>query len=128
MIIEDKRTVSDWMSTKIISVDAGDRITKAHQLFDTNNIHHLIVLEKGKLVGILSKEDLLKAYGEEGLNHTMVSEIMTANPMTIEQDDNLGLAADIILANRFHALPVVDGVELVGIITSHDLIRCFYDL
>ena len=48
--------------------------------------------------------------------------------MTIEQDDNLGLAADIILANRFHALPVVDGVDLVGIITSHDLIRCFYDL
>ena len=128
MIIEDKRVVSEWMSTKLISIDVSDRITKAHQLFDSNNIHHLIVLEKGKLVGILSKEDLLKAYGENGLNHTMVSEIMTPNPMTIEQDDNLGLAADIILANRFHALPVVDGVELVGIITSHDLIRCFYDL
>ena len=128
MIIEEKRMVGDWMTTKIISVDANDRITKAHQLFDSNNIHHLIVLDKGKLAGILSKEDLLKAYGATGLNHTIISEIMTPNPMTIEQDDSLGLAADIVLANKFHALPVVDGVELVGIITSHDLIRCFYDL
>ena len=128
MISAEQRIVGDWMSTKVITIDINDRISKVEQLFDTHNIHHLVVVESGKLAGIISTEDLLKAYQSEDKKLTIVSEIMTANPMTIEQDDNLGLAADIILANRFHALPVVDGLELVGIITSHDLIRCYYDL
>lgn len=128
MITAEQRIVSDWMSTKVITIDINDRVSKVEQLFEAHNIHHLIVVEGGKLAGIISTDDLLKAYQKDGRKLTAVSSIMTANPMTIEQDDNLGLAADIILANRFHALPVVDGLELVGIITSHDLIRCYYDL
>ena len=128
MISAEQRLVSDWMSSKVITIDVNDRISKVEQLFDAHNIHHLLVVEGGKLVGIISTDDLLKAYRSDGEKLTKVSEIMTPNPMTIEQDDNLGLAADIILANRFHALPVMDGLELVGIITGHDLIRCYYDL
>jgi predicted transcriptional regulator len=46
--------------------------------------------------------------------------------MQLDPDDTVGLAADIFLVNRFHALPVVDGVDLVGIVTSHDLIALAY--
>lgn len=128
MITEEQKTVSEWMSKSVITIDLNDRINKVQELFDEHNIHHLVVLEGGSLAGIISTDDLLKAYQKDGKNLTLARDIMTPNPMTIEQDDNIGLAADIILANKFHALPVLDGLELVGIITSHDLIRCFYDL
>lgn len=128
MITEEQKTVSEWMSKSVITIDHNDRISKVQELFDEHGIHHLVVLEGGSLAGIISTDDLLKAYKNEGKSLTVAKQIMTPNPMTIEQDDNIGLAADIILANKFHALPVLDGLELVGIITSHDLIRCFYDL
>ena len=49
-------------------------------------------------------------------------DIMTANPLSIESADTIGLAADIFRANALHALPVVDDGELVGIVTTHDLL------
>ena len=53
-------------------------------------------------------------------------EIMTTNPMVLDPDDSIGLAADIFLANKFHALPIVEQTELLGIITVHDLLaHCF---
>jgi CBS domain-containing protein len=128
MITEEEKIVSEWMSKSVITIDLNDRINKVQELFEEHSIHHLIVLEGGSLAGIISTDDLLKAYQQKGKNLTLARDIMTPNPMTIEQDDNIGLAADIILANKFHALPVLDGLELVGIITSHDLIRCYYDL
>ena len=62
MITAEQRIVSDWMSTKVITIDINDMISKVEQLFDTHNIHHLIVMEGGKLAGIISTDDLLKAY------------------------------------------------------------------
>ena len=47
---------------------------------------------------------------------------MTLNPLVIEPEDTIGLAADIILSNKLHALPVVDDGTLVGLITNHDLL------
>ena len=43
--------------------------------------------------------------------------------MQLEPDDTIGLAADIFLANKFHALPVVEDERLVGIVTTHDLLK-----
>ena len=49
--------------------------------------------------------------------------MMTKEPMTIEPEDTLGLAADIFKANKFRALPVLEGKELVGIVTPYDLMQ-----
>ena len=84
--------------------------------------------------GIISKNDYLKirhmlAYtwsGEaiilEYYAKMCAADIMTSEPLKIESSDTIGLAADIFLANELHALPVVDDGELVGIVTSHDLL------
>jgi CBS domain-containing protein len=92
------------------------------------------VLDQDRLIGIISKSDFYRiSYaisfdwtGKESVDeraHVFTAkDIMTRYPMQLHPDDTIGLAADIFLSNRFHALPVVDGESLVGIVTSHDLI------
>jgi len=126
--------VSQIMSKNLVTVETDSRLHKIRQIFEENDFHHIPVLELDKLVGILSKADFDKIShtlsftleGGEKVNedhHVFTAkDIMTAYPMQLDPDDTVGLAADIFLANRFHALPVVDGADLVGIVTSHDLI------
>lgn len=125
--------VKEIMSRSVITVQQSDRLSKIDDLWKTNPIHHLVVLNGDKVVGIVSKIDMLKAYnGLEGgknsqvLSTLSVAEIMTENPLSVEPDDTVGLVADIMLANKFHSIPVVEDGELAGIITSHDLIKYGY--
>jgi len=133
--------ISKIMSTQLITVLEDDVVSKVRDIFDHHNFHHVLVTDvSGQLVGIISKQDLLRFTESVDLdkkgNGQMYSqfyalkafEIMTANPMALEQEDTVGLAADIFLANKFHALPVVDGNELVGIVTTHDLLKYAFDL
>ena len=53
---------------------------------------------------------------------------MTKYPISLEPDDTIGLAADIFLANRFHALPILDDDVLVGLVTAHDLLRYSFNI
>ena len=52
---------------------------------------------------------------------------MTKLPMFLSPEDSIGLAADIFMANKFHALPVVDDNQLIGIITTHDLLAYSFE-
>ena len=47
---------------------------------------------------------------------------MTKYPVSLDMEDTVGLAADIFMANKFHALPVVENNQLVGIVTTHDIL------
>ena len=125
--------VKEIMSRNVITVQQQDRLAKVEELWKSNPIHHLVVLEGDKVVGIISKLDMLKAYNglsENGstsvLTGLSVKEVMTVNPLTVEPDDTIGLVADILLANKFHSIPVVEEGELAGIVTSHDLIKHGY--
>ena len=64
---------------------------------------------------------------KEGYNNIYASDIMSSAPLHIESEDSIGLAADIFLANKIHSLPVIDDGELVGIVTSHDLLLYAYE-
>jgi len=122
------------MTANPIVVKPNTPIHEVHKIFDQYNFHHLPVLDKGVLKGMISRSDYLKirhmlAYTWSGeivvrdLYAAMnASDIMTSEPLKIESSDTIGLAADIFLANALHALPVVDDGELVGIVTSHDVL------
>ena len=125
--------VSQIMTTKLVTVESDSRLQKVRQIFEQHGFHHIPVMEFGKLVGIISKSDFFHMHyhgsqkpalnGNAGDDVNYIArDIMTEYPMHLDSDDTVGLAADIFLANRFHALPVVDNGELVGIVTSHDLI------
>lgn len=124
--------VKEIMSPNVITVQEDDRLSKLEEIWKTNPIHHLVVVNGDRVVGVVSKIDMLRAYNGQGdvsrktLSMLTVGEIMTKNPLTVEVEDTVGLVADILLANKFHSLPVIDDGELAGIVTSHDLIKYGY--
>jgi acetoin utilization protein AcuB len=133
-MMNSNMTVSEIMTRHPIVVKPGTPIDEVHVLFEQHKFHHLPVVHQGALIGIISRSDYLKirhmlAYTWSGEIRTRqlyekmcASDIMTAGPLTIEPSDTIGLAADIFLANALHALPVVEQGELVGIVTSHDVL------
>ncbi len=132
--------IREIMTTRLMTVSPEDTIYKVREIFSTNAFHHLPVVEAGqKLVGIISKEDLNKLdrlatvenlsydYGAREFNHFCARDIMTEYPMQLDPDDSVGLAADIFLANKFHALPIVEDNALIGLVTTHDLLKYSFE-
>jgi len=126
--------VSSIMSTDLITVTPGESLVAVRELFEKNNIHHLPVVRYKTIVGLISKTDYL--YFKQGctrgegqkeketyqLNQWKAEEIMTSKLAKLESDDPIRTAIDLFRLNRFHALPVLENEDLVGIITSHDII------
>ncbi len=131
--------VSQIMTTYLIVAKPDDSLHEIKNVFNKNGFHHLPIVDEGEsLVGIISREDLLKTtyalslntYGKTFSENTYktlkAKEIMTQYPLHLDPEDTIGLAADIFLANKFHALPIVDDGKLVGLITTHDIIKYSY--
>lgn len=131
-----EKIIQDIMTTSLVTVAPEDSFGEVKLLFDKNDFHHLLVVnEEKELIGIISLEDLWRTayhvsfvttgqtFSKDWYNNYQVKHMMTEKPMTIEPEDTLGLAADIFKANQFRALPVVDGQELVGIVTPYDLMQ-----
>lgn len=123
------------MSEHLITIRTNDQVHLVERIFHENEFHHLPVVSSNQVLeGIISREDWLRVIHflsmqqhREGKRFEMdelkASDIMTRYPLSIEPDDSIGLAADIFLSNKFHALPIVEDGKLVGIVTTHDLLR-----
>ncbi len=128
-------TVQEIMTANPVTVNPSSTLGQVRELFSRNSFHHVPVTGSGgELVGIISREDFFKvAYvlsveatrsknTKSRFQHLLAEDIMTKYPLQLSPDDTVGLAADIFLANKFHALPIVDDGHLVGIVTAHDLL------
>lgn len=128
-------TIRSIMTTNLVTVRPETTIADVGAIFGENSFHHLPVVKAGNfLVGIISREDYFRLYKTLSKNtsghvwtHKEIaalnaSDIMTEYPMTLDPDDTIGLTGDIFLANKYHALPIVEDDELLGIITVHDLL------
>ena len=124
--------VKEVMTKNVISIHINDSLNIVSKTFENHSFHHIPVLNHGKLAGILSTEDILRLlsvraeYSEKDFKLIKVKDFMSSKVISIRSDDSVGLAADIFMTNDIHALPVVDQDELVGIITTHDLIKYAY--
>ncbi|MFT6320714.1 MAG: CBS domain-containing protein [Granulosicoccus sp.] len=127
--------VSTIMTKDVISVAERDRLTRVRDIFKEYAIHHIPVTRSGKVVGIISREDLLlfmkglgentleKIINETRLNNYNVEVIMTRGVGKLEPTDRINVALDIFSKNLFRALPVIENDRLVGIVTTFDIIR-----
>ena len=121
------------MTKKLVTIKAEASLDSIRRAFEGNNFHHLPVTgDRGELNGIISREDYSRVSHLLGIQRSAeivklcAVDIMTRYPMQLEPEDTIGLAADIFLANKFHALPVIEDGQLVGMVTSHDLLSfCF---
>jgi acetoin utilization protein AcuB len=132
--------IREIMTTDLLTISPDLNTVKIREIFQENDFHHLPVVDTGeRLVGIISKEDLFKlsyvlslqttgkTYSEKEYEVLSAREIMTKYPITLDPDDGVGLAADIFLANKFHALPIVEDGQLLGIVTTHDLLQYSFE-
>ena len=124
--------VKDIMTRSVVVVEVDAPLVAVEKILESKPIHHVVVLTDGVVVGIISKQDMLRIYKSVGLDtpdqmaSLKAKDFMVSDPMVVDPDDTIGLVSDIFLANRFHSLPVVEDGELVGIVTGHDLIQYAY--
>jgi CBS domain-containing protein len=132
--------VSEIMTTNLIVVSPNTTLDKVKDIFKTYMFHHLPVVNNHCLVGIISKVDLYRVSHSIDLFHSktneelnnrlfkslLAEEVMVTDTTVLAPDDTVAYAAELFNRNQFHALPVVVGEKLVGIVTTLDLIKMAY--
>lgn len=128
-------TVADLMTVDPVTVSPETDLGAVLELMDQRKIRHvLVVTGDGKLLGVLSHRDLVRAEpfltgnGEEAddaeLTRTIkVDEIYTRDPETVDEDMSIFDAGTLLLENKFGCLPVVREDEPVGILTEADFVK-----
>ena len=132
--------ISKVMSTDLTTVHDSQPVSTLRTIFEEDKIHHVPVVSGEKLIGIVSSTDFMRvSFGEFGnqdgkgldsiLDHTYkMHDLMNRSPVTVSNDATIRDAARLLGSHKFHALPVVDGEKLVGIVTSTDLIQYLAEL
>lgn len=116
-------TVSDLMSTALITVNVNEPIKEAHAEMQVGVIRHLpVVDDRGRLVGVLSDRDLLKANATKKPHK--VADVMTRDMVTVAPDATAESAAGLMLDNKISSVLVVDDQStLIGVITQTDYVE-----
>ncbi len=116
------------MTADVITLTPGDTLGQAREIFMTKRIHHIPVVDGKKLVGLVTSWDIFKlGLSAVAYQDMRVSEVMTTHLATLEADQHIGAAAEVLMEHLFHAIPIVnDKQELAGIVTSYDVLRYEY--
>ncbi len=121
----------DYMTPNPHTIAPSTDVARAADLMKSHRVRHLLVVDSSdRLVGVLSDRDVRSAVGYDrkiGADLT-VSEVMTADPTTIEAKTSVDEALRVFCTNRYGSLPVMRSNELVGILTRSDILWAFYGL
>ncbi len=131
--------VRDIMQEKVVTISDGDTLSTVEDIMTLGHVRHMPVVHAGKLVGVVSERDLLRAslsnlteFGSEQrrafLTVVEIARVMSTPPIVIEADAGVQEAARVMAENRIGCLPVVDGGTLVGMLTETDLLTSFAGL
>lgn len=126
--------VEQLMTRDPVCVDMDDELQRVGELFAEHGFHHLLVVEGGRLVGVISDRDLLRHLSpfigrlsertqDLATLHKRVHQIMSRAPVTVGTDTEIAAAAALMLDKRVSCLPVVaaDG-RPIGILSWRDLL------
>ena len=131
--------VGERMKSPVVTVSPDTPIVEASHLMKREHIRRIPVVEDGKIVGIVSKVDLLNASPSpvtslsiweinELVSRVLVKEVMAKNVLTVTEGTPIEEAARIMADNQIGGLPVLRGDAVVGIITETDLFKLFIEL
>ena len=126
--------VRDFMTKDVMTLQETDSLLDARMVLVRSSFRHIPVLNGRKLVGIVTEHDirqhspsLLTGVDQEEYNRvletTPITRAMTKEPMTVVPDQPVFEAAQLLYSRRFGCLPVVENGELVGIVTTSDMLR-----
>ena len=127
--------VKNWMSTPAITIDVHDSMQDAKALLQKHHISMLPVMDRARLVGVVTDGDLKKASPSDAsslgaheilylLSTIQIKDIMAKKPITVPADFTIEETAEILMDNRISGVPVVDAHGgVIGVITDNDLFR-----
>ncbi len=122
-------TVGDFMTRELVTLQESDDLALAEQMLKLGSIRHLPVVRAGKLVGLVTQRDLLRAALTHALQRTTAAEVMVRDPVSVRPTTSLVQAARVMLEHKFGCLPVCDEAgTLLGIITEADFVRFAADM
>ncbi|MCL6512082.1 MAG: CBS domain-containing protein [Anaerolineae bacterium] len=122
----EKRLVGDWMTHNPVIVLPSTPLPDAYALMQERRVCRLPVMDGGRLVGIVTLGDLRQANATTDNPEAAkmrVELVMTENVVTVTPQTSLREAAKLMIKHKVSGLPVMDGSELVGMITESDIFR-----
>ena len=130
-----KDQVKTIMTTDVRTIEVSAKLKKAEEIIKKYKIRHLPVVKGPKLVGIIGRTDLLRMsfvdeFGEDEAEADnaiyemlTIDQVMVNKPVTVQSNQSIREAAEILTEKKFHALPVLEGENLVGMVSTTDLIQ-----
>ena len=119
-------SVSEIMTPDVLGLDPATSLVDAARRMYERRVGAVVVTEGDRLVGIVTERDVLRAVATGGVEGP-VSDAMTRSPETIGPDESAGQAAALMIHGGFRHLPVVDGGDVVGMVSIRDLVRVSVD-
>jgi CBS domain-containing protein len=114
--------VRDHMSSDLLTVETTVSVVEVAQRMVERNVGAVLVVDDGRLAGIMTERDLMRAVARGLRDDTVVADCMTSDPETIAPDDTTEQAAVLMIHGGFRHLPVVDDDDLVGVLSIRDLV------
>jgi CBS domain-containing protein len=111
------------MSRSLLTVEPGLALKAVAERMVAKDVGAVLVIEHGRLVGILTERDILRAVAGGITDETLVSDWMTRDPETMDPDETTQTAAVLMIHGGFRHMPIVDGDEVVGMLSIRDLMR-----
>lgn len=108
------------MSSNLVSISEERDIDTAESLMKVNRIRHLpVVNQNNELSGILSAKDVVKVKDKR----QAIKSIMTTPVKVVRKDSNIKSVIELMLRNKISSILVADSEDIVGIVTTDDLLR-----
>ena len=128
------KKVKDYMSAPVYVIERNEPIQRARNLMFKYSIGRLPVMDNGKLAGIVTKYDITNRLNQAApewrrrpIDKVPIQVVMTEKPITIFPDATMAQAAELMAENDISGLPVERDGEILGMITSRDMVRYFAD-
>ena len=117
-------TIADIMNKSVISVDASLTINEAAKMMEDAKVGAVIVMENNSPIGIVTDRDFaVRVVAHAYQISSPVKQIMSSPLFSINLDESVRTAADLMHGRGIMKLPVIDGEKVVGIITARDIVN-----
>lgn len=122
------------MQVKLVTISASERLSTVEDIMTLGRVRHMPVVQSGRLVGVVSERDLLRASLSVLSEHrdaerraflhvVEISRVMSTPPVVIGPEATIEAAALLMADRKIGCLPVVAGDELLGMLTETDVLR-----
>jgi CBS domain-containing membrane protein len=131
--------ITHLISNQVVCIQAGQPLSDVRRMMSELAIHHVPIVDGKKLIGLVSFTDMMTldliTHGatEQTIDAIIdqqfsIKVVMSSDLITLNDNDNVRSAVEILAEGKFHSLPVIDDEDnLIGIVTSTDLIRYLKD-